>query len=82
MARPGYFQLRTATMGVLKVLGHLPSIWKGTYVGDDMLDWHCKHIRLEFSKPVPYQYGGDAQGWRDSIEVKISPLSVNLLRFI
>jgi diacylglycerol kinase family enzyme len=82
MTRPGHFHLRTARMSAMKALANLPSIWKGKYVGDDMLDWHAKHVRLEFSKPVPYQYGGDAQGYRDSVEIEISPVSVNLLRFI
>ena len=82
MSRPGFFQLRVATMGMLKVLANLRTIWKGKYVGSDMLDWHAKHIRLDFSEPVPYQYGGDAMGHRTSLEVKVSPLAVNLLRFI
>ena len=82
MSRAGFFQLRVVTMSPLKALACLRSIWKGEYVGDDVLDWHAEHVRLDFNEPMPYQYGGDAQGLRDSLDVKISPLTVNLLRFI
>jgi diacylglycerol kinase family enzyme len=82
LTQPGFLHLRVVRMGMMKVLSNLRSIWKGTYVGDDSFDWHVKHVRLDFSEPVPYQYGGDAQGYRESLELKISPVCVNLLRFI
>ena len=83
MTRPGFFHLRVATMGLHKVLANLRSIWKGAYVGDGMLDWHAENVRLDFSEPVPYQYGGDAMGYRDSLEINTSAMEcVNLLRFI
>jgi len=82
MTRPGYFNMRVCSMSLPRVLGHLPSIWKGTYHGPDMFDWHCTNVRLEFDRPMPYQLGGDAQGWRDTIDVNVSPQVVNLLRFI
>ncbi len=82
MARPGYFQLRVCRMSLLKAVTRLRSIWKGSYVGPDMLDWHIRHAKIEFSHKVPYQFGGDAQGYRQSLEIKTSPVGVNLLRFI
>ena len=82
MSRPGFFQLRVCTMSLLKAIVKLRRLWSGKYVGPDMIDWHVKHVKLEFSEPVPYQYGGDAQGYRSELEVKTSPVKVNLLRFI
>jgi hypothetical protein len=82
MTRPGFFNLRVCTMSLPRVLTRLRSIWKGTYEGPDMFDWHCSHVRLEFSRPMPFQIGGDAQGWKESMDLRISPLQVNLLRFI
>jgi diacylglycerol kinase family enzyme len=82
MTRPGFFNLRVSKMSLPKVLSHLRSIWKGTYHGDDIADWHCSHIKIEYDRPMPYQLGGDAQGWRTSLEVRVSPQVVNLLRFI
>ena len=82
MTRNGFFHLRTATFSMAKALTHLRSIWKGSYVGPDMLDWHAKHVRLEFSHAVPYQYGGDAAGYRETVDVQVTPFQVNLLRFI
>jgi len=83
MTRPGFFNLRVCRMGLGSVLANLPKIWKGKYVGEGLIDWHANHVRIDFSEPVPYQYGGDAQGYRDSIEVRTTPLdTLNLLRFI
>lgn len=83
MTRPGFFQLRTVTMGIPRVLANLPKIWKGTYEGDGIFDWHAQHVKLDFSEKVPYQYGGDAMGYRDSVEVKTEAAEVvNLVRFI
>ena len=82
MERPGYFHLRVVRMSMLKILANLRSIWKGTKISSDLLDWHASHVRLEFNHTVPYQFGGDAAGYRESIELKTSPVEVSLLRFI
>ena len=82
MDRAGFFHLRIATMSLFKVLTRLRSIWKGSYQGDDLFDWHATHLLLEFSEDVPYQFGGDAQGSRRRIEIKTSGVKVDLLRFI
>ncbi len=82
LSRPGYFQLRMVGMGVTRAVANLPAIWKGTYHGAGLFDWHVKRVKLEFSRPMPYQYGGDAQGERTELEVGIAPIAVDLLRFI
>ena len=82
MRRPGYFQLRMVKMGMMKAVAKLPSLWKGTYQGRDIYDWHVRQVKLEFNQPVPYQYGGDAQGERTSLILETAPLKVNLLRFV
>ncbi len=82
MARPGFFQLRVVTMSLLKAVTRLRSLWSGSYHGADSLDWHVSHVRLEFSRPVDFQYAGDAQGLRQTLELRVSPVKVSLLRFI
>jgi len=82
MDRAGFFHLRIATMSLFKALTRLRSLWKGSYQGSDLFDWHATHLRLEFSEDVPYQFGGDGQGTRRVIEIKTSPVKVDLLRFI
>lgn len=82
MNRTGSFQLRVVTMGMGKIVSNLRTIWKGRYVGPDIIDWHVNHVKMEFSNAIPYQYGGDAKGYRNSVELKLSPTTVDLLRFI
>ena len=81
--RPGHFQLRIVTMSAGRALWNLRPIWHGRYTGPGLLDWHVRAVRLEYSEPMPYQYGGDAQGYRTELEVRTSPVeALNLLRFI
>ena len=80
--RPGFFQLRTMTMGIWKTLANLGAIRSGAYRGGDLLDWHVSDIRIEFDGDVPFQHAGDVQSTRDSVDLCISEQHVDLLRFI
>jgi diacylglycerol kinase family enzyme len=83
-ARPGSsrMQLRIATLSLGKLLGSLPSVWRGTYDGPGMIDALVDRVRVETSEPMPYQEAGDARGMRSSVEFSLSPHQVQLLRFI
>ena len=80
--RPGFFQLRTMTMGVWKTLANLSSIRNGSYKGGDVLDWHVSSVRLEMEHAVPFQHAGDVQEKRSEVTLSMSPQTVELLRFI
>ncbi len=75
------FQLRISTMSVPEVLAHLPSIWRGTYRSPRLFDFHCERITMSFSRPVPYQVGGDAKGERDSLTVGLAESPVSFVDF-
>lgn len=79
---PNYFHLRVATLSMMSALYHLDEIWAGEFADEHMRDFYAQRVRLDFSQPVPFQIGGDAEGWRDSVELTLSKASVQLVRFI
>ena len=75
------FQVRVSTMSVAEVLAHLPSIWRGTYRSPRLFDFHCERVTMSFSRPVPYQVGGDAKGERESLTVGLAESPVSFVDF-
>lgn len=79
---PHYMQLRLSAVPKAKVLTQLPSVWRGEWSDAALYDFYATHIRISFSEDVPFQIGGDAEGWRKEVEYRLSPAFVNLVRFI
>ncbi len=75
------FQVRLSMMSVPEVLAHLPSIWRGTYRSPRLFDFHCERITMSFSRPVPYQVGGDAKGERETLTVGLAESPVSFVDF-
>ncbi len=75
------FQVRVSTMSVPEVLAHLPSIWRGTYRSPRLFDFHCERVTMSFSRPVPYQVGGDAKGERETLTVGLAESPVTFVDF-
>jgi diacylglycerol kinase family enzyme len=76
---PGRVQLRVASSGVLEILSNLRALWNGSHRSPTIQDFFVQAVRLEFSEPAPLQVGGDAQGYRDRIELRLSERSVRLV---
>ncbi|MCC6811602.1 MAG: hypothetical protein IT381_29495 [Deltaproteobacteria bacterium] len=76
--RPGMMNLRIATCNPFKPLLNLPSLWKGHWRSQEVLDFLVTKVKVEMEKPMPYQHSGDGQGSRDNITFQISerPLKV------
>ena len=77
---PGRFQLRVTAIGVPKILANLRKIWKGgTPTG--ILDFHCEKVLVRWSREMPLQIGGDAEGYRREVVIGMSDLPVDLIDF-
>ncbi len=79
---PMRFQLRLATMPTFKALMSLPSVWKGEYEGEGMLDFLAEQIEFSYDAPAPFQMGGDAAGERDRVLFTIVPNAVRLIKLL
>jgi diacylglycerol kinase family enzyme len=78
---PGRMQLRVTAMNVPQILRHLPSIWKGHTPGSSILDFHVDRVRMTFDREMPYQIGGDAEGYRREVAFSVDTRPIELLDF-
>lgn len=77
--RAGHMQLRIANPPVSHVIRNMRSLWNGTYTHESLMDFHVTHVSMEFSVPFPLQVAGDAEGWGETFELKVSPHTVPLV---
>ncbi|MEN9799447.1 MAG: hypothetical protein RL653_3143 [Pseudomonadota bacterium] len=79
--RAGFMQLRLAAVTSLEVLANLHKLWNGSWRGDRIRDFHCKDVSVRFARPMPFQLGGDAQGYREELRMSVSSQPVELVDF-
>lgn len=80
--RRGMMQLRLGALGAPEILVNLPKLWKGRWFPQDrIMDFHAKDVRIRFARPMPFQVGGDASGYRDQVHFAMAPESVELADF-
>jgi diacylglycerol kinase family enzyme len=78
---PGRMHLRLTAMTTTQILRHLPAIWKGRTPTCSLLDFHADKVKLAFDRPMPFQIGGDAEGYRDQVTLSMDSRPVELLDF-
>lgn len=69
---PGHVNLRIYDRHVFEALLNLPRIWRGAFPLPGMHDFFVTHARVTFSRPMPFQMGGDAAGLRESLELRVA----------
>jgi hypothetical protein len=75
-------QLRLLTsISVPAVLLNLPRIWSGEFAHPSLLDFHAERVTVSLERPLPLQVGGDAEGWRDRVELGMASEAVDLVDF-
>jgi diacylglycerol kinase family enzyme len=78
--RPDRMQLRLTTMSPFEFLLHLRDIWKGSYEGSkSVFDFLVDAVTIELTPEVAFQIGGDAQGVRSRVEVRLAPEPIELV---
>lgn len=78
----GMMQLRLGAVTPASVLANLPRLWKGSWFPEGrILDFAAKDVSLSFSKPMPFQVGGDAAGYRTEVRYQMAPEQLELLDF-
>ncbi|MEK6607708.1 MAG: diacylglycerol kinase family protein [Myxococcota bacterium] len=75
----GRFNLRVADAGPLEILGHLPSLWRGTWRSASIHDFLCTAIAVESTPKSPFQIGGDPAGRRERAVIEIARRRVRIL---
>ena len=66
MLKPGFINVRVYQGHVVDAVLRAPKLWRGADV-PGMHDWLATEVRMRFSRPMPFQIGGDAMGERSEI---------------
>jgi len=78
--RPDRMHLRLTTMSPLEFLIHVRDIWRGSYEGSkSVFDFLVDAVTIELTPEVAFQIGGDSQGVRSRVEVRLSPTPIELV---
>jgi diacylglycerol kinase family enzyme len=78
---PGRFQLRLSAMSLPKMLTEFPRIWRGHTPRTGVLDFHCDKIEVKFDREMPFQVGGDGEGYRKRLVIGMATEPLELLDF-
>lgn len=78
-AMPGWLNLRVYDRPVLEAVRNMGHLWRGRTPQPGMHDFFAKRVRMRFSRPVPFQIGGDARGLREELELSVADAGVHLL---
>ena len=78
-ASPGWLNLRVYDRPVLEAVRNIGALWRGKHPQPGMHDFFVQRVRMRFSRPVPFQIGGDPVGMREEVEMSIAPVGVQLV---
>ncbi len=78
---PNTFQLRIAKVRVMDGLLNIIPIWLGTFQHEKIIDYMVESIEAEFSREMPFQVGGDAEGRRKKIRISFGEQKVYIIDF-
>lgn len=85
LKRPGYMHLRVSVVPIPVALAHLyPAIWQGNFRHPKLYDFLVKDVSIESSEGLPYQFAGDAMGYKKRLYFKVSthPIAMASLRSV
>ncbi len=81
MVRDDRFHLRVSDASGPEILANLPAVWKGEYRSRNLYDFLAEHVSVHLSGPFPFQIGGDGEGYRSYVNVKLRPRPYEVIDF-
>lgn len=76
---PRRFCLRVYGGSAVEALLRMRQLWKGMHPVDKMRSFMLTRCEVRFSRPVPFQIGGDRAGMRTVVEYAMAPSQVDVL---
>ncbi len=74
---PGTMQLRISDIRILDGIRKFPSVWSGEVTDSRLSDFMVDEVSIEVTPSSPFQIGGDIQGDRAKVRIKVSePLRI------
>ena len=74
------FQLRIIDMSPFQVATNIWPAWNGKLRHPGLHDYYVDRVRVIFEDAVPYQFGGEAMGYRKEITFSLSQKPIELIR--
>lgn len=78
-AMPRRMSVRVYSAGALEAVSRTRDLWKGAHPLPKMHTWMLTRCKMTFSRPVPFQIGGDRHGHVSEVEYRIADEIVNVL---
>jgi diacylglycerol kinase family enzyme len=79
--RRGMMHLRLADIATPRILANLPKLWAGSWFPEGMHDFHAREVNIRFERPMPLQIAGDAEGYRESLNLGMAKEPIELVDF-
>jgi diacylglycerol kinase family enzyme len=80
--RPDRLNLRISTIGTLAFLANFPAIWRGEYENLEVIfDYLVEDVVVTTDPETELQIGGDTQGKRREVRMRLSPDPIRLVDF-
>lgn len=76
---PGWLNLRVYDRPVLEAVRNASRLWRGLHPQPGMHDYFVQRARMHFSRPVPFQIGGDPVGARTELDFSVAESGVRLV---
>ncbi|EYF05686.1 diacylglycerol/lipid kinase family protein [Chondromyces apiculatus] len=76
---PRRMHLRIYSAGAGEATLRIPRLWRGEHPMPKMHNWLVTRCRAVFSRPVPFQVGGDRLGMREVVDYRLAEDQVDLL---
>ncbi len=76
--KPGFINVRIYDGHVLDAVLNAVKIWRGLEV-PGLRDWFATGVRMRFSRPMPFQIGGDPMGERTEIVLRAARETVRVV---
>ena len=77
--RSGRFQLRICDMSILQCAYNIFPAWNGKLNHPKMHDYYVDRVRVIFEDAMPYQFGGEAMGYRKEITFSLAKYPVQMI---
>ncbi|MFO0597771.1 MAG: diacylglycerol kinase family protein [Myxococcaceae bacterium] len=79
--RRGMMNLRLGTVPTTRILANLPKLWAGTWFPEGINDFLVKDATIRFSREMPFQISGDAEGYRNEVHFQVAPEPIDVVDF-
>ncbi len=76
---PRAINIRVYDRPVGEATRQMLNLWRGRLPQPGMTDWYATHVRMTFSRPVPFQMGGDGEGLRETVEFRLADETVQMV---